>query len=153
LVTKGTIYLQGYTDEVVNILGTDYARRSFYVDLSDPSKVIVRDQALPFASTPSTPIFSFGSSEWRDDGGGGSGITDESPSGIFRKIYINSGKLTTTQMQNILACESNAAVANLGISNAWYYNMNPTPSDVTDKSGAGHNPSWANSNRPTLWTG
>ena len=33
----------------------------------------------------------------------------------------------------------------------WYINDNPTPTDVTDKSSAGHDPSWANSNRPTLW--
>jgi hypothetical protein len=34
----------------------------------------------------------------------------------------------------------------------WYLNLNPTPSDVTDKSGSGHNPSFPAS-QPSLWTG
>ena len=34
----------------------------------------------------------------------------------------------------------------------WYSNINPTPTDVSDKSGAGHSPTWANANRPTLVT-
>lgn len=151
-VTKGVWVRQGFTDEVVNVSGTNYIRRSFYVDLSDTSKVIVRDQVQSALGSPSSPIFALGSSEWRDDIGG-SGITDEASSGTFRKILINSAKLSTANMVSVLACESNSAVLALGLSNMHYLNMNPTPSDVTDKSGAGHNPSWANGNRPTLYTG
>lgn len=151
LVNKGVWLRQGFTDEIVNISGTDYARRSFYVDLSDASKVIVRTRALSLITGPTTPVFSWGSSPWRDSGGGGAGITDEASSGIYRKLYINSTKLSTANVAAILACESDAAVAALGIGNAWYQNINPTPTDITDKSGAGHNPSWANSNRPALY--
>ena len=35
----------------------------------------------------------------------------------------------------------------------WYLNLNPTPSDVSDKSGNGHHPVWNGSGRPGLWTG
>ena len=35
----------------------------------------------------------------------------------------------------------------------WYMNLNPTPSDIGDKSGAGHNPAWVGSARPQLWSG
>ena len=37
-----------------------------------------------------------------------------------------------------------AATADLGITSLWYLNMNPRPSDVTDKRGSGapHDPSW-----------
>jgi hypothetical protein len=34
----------------------------------------------------------------------------------------------------------------------WYLNLNPTPSDVTDKSGSGNHPSFPAS-APSLWTG
>lgn len=151
-VTKGTWLRQGFTDEIVNITGTDYVRRSFYVDLSDVSKVIVRTQlksALD-ATSPSTPQFSFGSSEWRDNQTG-AGRTDEASSGIYRKLQIYSDKKSTANMVSALACETNACVTALALSNTWYLNCNPSPSDVSDKSSAGHNPSWANANRPASY--
>jgi hypothetical protein len=40
-----------------------------------------------------------------------------------------------------------------GAANIWYLNMNPTPTDIVDKSGKGHHPAWATSARPSLWTG
>ena len=33
----------------------------------------------------------------------------------------------------------------------WYLNLNPTPGDVTDKSGNGHHPSW-DGTTAQLWT-
>jgi hypothetical protein len=39
-----------------------------------------------------------------------------------------------------------------GTSSVWYLNINPTPTDITDKSGKGHNPSWVGSERPALFT-
>jgi hypothetical protein len=53
----------------------------------------------------------------------------------------------------IAAIGNNAAASAAGQGATWYINDNPTPSDVTDKSGAGHNPVWANANRPTQWNG
>lgn len=38
-----------------------------------------------------------------------------------------------------------------GAASIWYLNINPTPTDITDKSGQGHNPAWVGSNRPTLY--
>jgi hypothetical protein len=32
-------------------------------------------------------------------------------------------------------------------------NQNPTPTNIADMSGKGHDFAWLNSNRPTLWTG
>ena len=40
-----------------------------------------------------------------------------------------------------------------GASNMWYMNLNPTPSDISDKSGNGHNPAWVGGERPRLWSG
>jgi hypothetical protein len=33
----------------------------------------------------------------------------------------------------------------------WYLNLNPTPTDVTDKSGSGHHPWFPSGNKPTPW--
>jgi hypothetical protein len=35
----------------------------------------------------------------------------------------------------------------------WYLNLNPTPIDISDKSGNGHHPTWVGSERPSQWTG
>ena len=35
----------------------------------------------------------------------------------------------------------------------WYLNINPTPDDISDKSGNAHHPSWAGAERPGLWRG
>lgn len=34
-----------------------------------------------------------------------------------------------------------------------YLNLNPTPDDISDKSGNGNHPQWRSSDRPTLWEG
>ena len=39
-----------------------------------------------------------------------------------------------------------------GMALPWYLNMNPSPSDISDKSGRGNNPAWVGTERPTLWS-
>jgi len=38
-----------------------------------------------------------------------------------------------------------------GQSNIWYLNLNRTPSDISEKSGKGHDPEWVGTRRPSLW--
>jgi hypothetical protein len=62
--------------------------------------------------------------------------------GIIRGIQIYSGLLSLADIQSeIDKPKSTLAGQNL----IWYLNLNPRPSDVTDKKGTGtaHNPSWA----------
>jgi hypothetical protein len=40
-----------------------------------------------------------------------------------------------------------------GAANIWYLNLNPTPEDISDKSGRGHHPEWVGRERPRLWAG
>jgi hypothetical protein len=41
-----------------------------------------------------------------------------------------------------------------GAANVWYLNLNPTPDDISDKSGKGHHPTWVDPNsKASLWTG
>ena len=47
--------------------------------------------------------------------------------------------------------ETNTPQSAAGAASIWYANINPTPDDVTDKSGEGNDPTWFNANRPALW--
>jgi hypothetical protein len=82
----------------------------------------------------------------------------EESNGIFRGIQKYARFLTTGQIQARNACETDAEVLALNTADGfastdcWYLNMNPTPSDVTDKSGNGHHGLWQGAARPTLWT-
>ena len=40
-----------------------------------------------------------------------------------------------------------------GVATIWYLNVNPAPTDITDKSGQGHNPTWVGSERQGLYCG
>lgn len=102
-------------------------------------------------STPSAPAFYIGASDWSVYlGGSGS---KETTSGIVRGIQLYNAYLTDADHALEAAnTTSNTPVTAAGIAAKWYLNQNPTPSDATDKSGAGHNPTWRNANRPTLYT-
>lgn len=101
--------------------------------------------------SPSAPAFYWGTSDWRS-GATGANTNDETPNGKLRGfVIVNDGGLTSTQIAAIAALDTNASVLSYLAGQSlspWYVNMNPTPSDVTDKSSAGHNPAWANSLRP-----
>jgi hypothetical protein len=97
---------------------------------------------------PDNPGIFFGDAPW--SGG------NEMLSGTLRGIIIVATNLNTTHIAALLALDTDAEVISYATANSltiWYCNMNPTPSDISDKCGAGNNPSWANANRPTLWTG
>jgi hypothetical protein len=91
---------------------------------------------------PPAPALTFGDAPWRPG--------EEVWNGILRGIQIYSGPLTLEEMLN----EANTPLSTqAGASAIWYLNSNPTPSDISDKSGRGHNPVWVGSERPTLYTG
>lgn len=79
----------------------------------------------------------------------------EEYNGIQRGWQVHVGVLTQAQFLALAPLDYNADVlaqcAILGISAPWFLNMNMTPTDVTDKSGNGHHPSWDGAGRPTLW--
>lgn len=76
--------------------------------------------------------------------------SNEIMNGIIRGIAVYSGNLS---LSDTLSEASSPLSTNAGISSVWYLNQNPTPSDIGDKSGRGHNPSWVGSGRPSLWSG
>lgn len=93
-------------------------------------------------------ILELGGSPWEANFGGNTGQNDETLSGWIRDIQIFDTTLSASDIATEMATESNAAVTAVGGRHLWYSNLDPIPTDVTDKSGAGHNPAWANTNRP-----
>lgn len=114
----------------------------FYPDVDNfPGDYIEKTVTLASLPSPSAPAFYYGSSDWT-----GSGSTNtETPGCVLRHMLLYASALDISTIQAKAALTSNDA-------DAFYSNLNPTPTDVTDKSGSGHSPSWANANRPTLWS-
>lgn len=105
-------------------------------------------------SAGSAPAFYFGASDWRA-GVPSAGRNDETPFGVMRGLRIFNAALAIADIQAEVAAAltgTNAPASSAGTTALWYINDNPTVADTTDKSGAGHNPSWANSNRPADWS-
>jgi len=135
----------------------------YYPDLENRPTEFIK-QSLTTASIGSgggSPAFYFGASDWRSGlGSAGSTSNDETPGGVHRGYVAwtgSSAPTNPTHIAAIAACNTDAQVlaycAANGIATPHFLNMNPTPSDITDKSGNGNNPSWATGSRPTLWTG
>lgn len=66
--------------------------------------------------------------------------------GIIRGMQFYDAQLSMSQVaQEVQAPGS--------FRTPWYLNLNPTPDDITDKSGSSHHPGWQGASRPTLWIG
>lgn len=148
-VTKSVWQTEAATVEVIS--GTTL-RHTYWPDISNPTSYIQQDRVLASLDTPTAERVVFGGSPWTADNPT-SGKNSESASGTFRYWKIFSAALSITDIATEAASESDSAVTTAGIASAFYSNINPTPTDVTDKSGNGHDPVWANANRPTLYTG
>lgn len=148
IVKDGRPYMRARTVEVIS--GTTL-RHKVYPDLANnPSVVIQQDITLASLESATSPRFCFGTSPWTASGDQNS----ETPGSgsVMRNFQLYSAALSLAQIQARMDLTSDAAVVAANPGSLWYCNINPTPSDITDKSGAGHTPSWANANRPTLWT-
>jgi hypothetical protein len=147
LVTKGVWVTSARSSEVVGA----NLRHRYWPDISQPTKYIEVTRVLANMNTPASPVFLIGCSPWRADSPS-AGQNDETPGGILRGFKLFSASLSITDIASEAASTSNTPQTAAGIASVWYMNVNPTPSDVTDKSGAGHHPAWANANRPSLVT-
>lgn len=150
IVTKGAWVTQART---CSIQGSNLRHR-YWPDVSAPTVYIEQTILLSSLESPGSPAFYFGCSDWRSGlGGGGAGTNDETPRGSHRFFMLFSAELSITDIASEAAygVEGNAVTSN-GQAAVWYINKNPTHTDVSDKSSAGHSPSWANANRPTTFT-
>ena len=117
----------------------------FYWDLpnTDAAHMVSRTTNPDWGNrTPPVPALTWGDAPWAPG--------REVWNGILRGIQVYSTNLSVADIQT----EANAPLSTAsGAANVWYLNLNPTPTDISDKSGAGHNPEWVGTERPTLWTG
>ena len=109
---------------------TDAAHRVSYVGHSSWNNV-----------NPPSPALTWGDAPWAPG--------QEVYSGVLRGIQIYATNLT---LADLLSEVANPLSTAAGASSVWYLNLNPTPSDISDKSGRGHHPVWVGSERPALYT-
>ena len=117
----------------------------FYWDLpnTDAAHMVSRTAPADWGNrSPPVPALTWGDAPWAPG--------REVWNGVLRGIQIYSANLTVPEILNEVGTPLSTAN---GASNVWYLNLNPTPTDIADKSGAGHNPAWVGAERPTLWTG
>lgn len=90
---------------------------------------------------PPVPTLTWGDAPWAPG--------NEVWNGILSGIQIYAAILSLVDiMREIEAPLSTDA----GASSVWYLNLNLTPTDISDKSGRGHDPEWVGNQRPRLWT-
>jgi len=138
-VTWNTWYTQAFT---ATKSGTTYTHK-FYYDLSDTSKVITIAFTDPNwnTSNPPNPAVVMGQSPNLNGNSWGGYPGWEEFNGVIRGIQIYSNDLSLADIQSEIASPKSTAA---GAASIWYLNLDPRPSDVTDKkaSGTPHNPSW-----------
>ena len=86
---------------------------------------------------PANPAIIIGDAPW--SGG------NEVYNGILRGFQFYDAILTEAEVASEISTPGS-------VRTPWYLNLDPTPSDISDKSGGGHHPAWGNENRPALWT-
>ena len=156
LATKDGVTRRRHALQIALINSNTQIQHRYYPSLLvDSTNYFERVTTAASLPSPSAPSCYWGTSDWRS-GSGGADTNDETPNGMLRGFcIINSGSVSQAQMAAIAACETDAAVlaylASQGLT-AFFLNMNPTPTDITDKSGNGRNASWANALRPAPWT-
>jgi hypothetical protein len=120
----------------------------FYTALPSVANADVIQTTVPAAYgeiNPPSPALTFGDSPWY------ASFQHERLSGLLRGIKIFNKVLSESDM--LAEAAADTLVTNEGQTNIWYMNINPTPSDISDKSGAGHHPVWVDpSNRASLWS-
>ena len=115
----------------------------FYWDLprTDAAHRVTRSSDPSWGNVaPPVPTLTWGDAPWAPG--------NEVWNGVLTGIQVYSADLSLPEiLQEIEAPLSTGA----GKASVWYLNLNPTPDDISDKSGRAHHPQWVGSRRPALW--
>jgi hypothetical protein len=115
----------------------------FYYDLPDTSKVISYTvNSSTWATTnPPNPAIVMGQAPNYNGTSWGCYPGWEELNGIVRGIQLYTSYLSLADIQSEIATPKSSAA---GAASIWYLNLDPRPTDVTDKKGVGtpHNPQW-----------
>jgi hypothetical protein len=144
-IVNGTVvYDRWYTQALRVWADTNGQKRhEFYWDLpnTDPSHMVVHTAPSSWGNVnPPSPALTWGDAPWAP--------ANEVWNGVLRGIQIYSGLLSVNE---VLSEAMSPLSTSAGASKIWYLNMNPTPSDISDKSGRGHHPVWVGSERPMFY--
>ena len=122
----------------------------FFWNLAAGTNYVIEYQFSNTANTGSNPGLAFGATCWTAPQ---NFQILETMYARLRNLQQYASALSTGNISLASACNTDAEVAALGLS-PWYYNVNLKPTDISDKSGNGHNPAWVNSSYTgQLWTG
>lgn len=125
------------------------ARAYYYPDLEgDATKVMMADMAVADIQSPTNPVWQFGSPNWMPSGN----TSNETPKGKSRYFKLFHNKLSLPDALAEAQSESDLPVSAGGIASVLFSNINPTVTDVTDKSGEGNDLSWGTTARPTNYS-
>ncbi len=146
-VENGLVVKDVWYTQVVRVWadGIGVKHHEFYWDWpnTDAAHMVVHHSPANLNNAnPPFPALTFGDAPWAPG--------RELCSCTLRGIQIYSSLLSLADVQSeITAPQSTVPGANT----IWYLNLNPTPTDISDMSGKGHNPVWVGDLRPTLFTG
>jgi hypothetical protein len=144
-VNGAVVYDRWYTQALRVWSDSNGKHHEFYWDLPNTDAAHRVTYTAPTSwgnKNPPVPTLTWGDAPWSPG--------NEVWNGILRGIQVYSANLSVTE---ILSESSSPLSTSAGAANIWYLNLNPTPTDITDKSGKGHHPQWVGSERPSLWSG
>ncbi len=143
--TNGTVQYNRWHTQVLRVWSDGSGKHhEFYWDWpnTDSSHVVTRVSSTSWGNVnPPAPALTWGDAPWAPG--------NEVWTGILRGIQIYATKLSLADITSEIATPQSTAS---GAASIWYLNLNPTPGDISDKSGKGHHPSWVGNARPTLYT-
>ena len=121
---------------VVNETG-GFEYHTYYWNWPNTTTDLVTADRNPSKPAASNPAIIVGDAPWNPG--------YEVPNAIIRGFQYYDVQLTLSEIAQEIAAPGS-------VRQPWYLNLNPTPSDVSDKSGNGHHPQWVGPGRPALWT-
>ena len=145
--TNGTVVYDRWYTQVFRVWidGSGSKHHEFYWDwpYTDAAHRVTRVSPAIWGNLmPPVPALTWGDAPWAPG--------NEVWNGILRGIQIYATSLTLTDIQAEISTPLSSSA---GANTIWYLNLNPTPSDISDKSGQNHNPVWVGSERPALYPG
>ena len=142
-VNGAVVYDRWYTQALRVWADANGKHHEFYWDLpnTDASHRVTHTAPTSWGNVnPPVPALTWGDAPWNPG--------EEVWNGMLRGIQIYSTDLSVSE---ILSEADSPLSTTSGKASIWYLNLNPTPTDITDKSGAGHHPAWVGPERPSLW--
>ena len=108
---------------------------TYYWDWPDTTTHKIRRTGALYAAAPN-PAIMVGDNPWNPG--------EEVYDGVLRGFQFYDVALTPSEIAQEIAAPGS-------VRQPWYLNLNPTPTDISDKSGNGHHPAWVGTERPALW--